>query len=68
MLVRRMVVANRAKLITAYCAACAESIGTEQVLCFQRNLAIGEVIGLERNGRKRSKSPPDATHEKGATT
>ena len=46
-LVRRMTVANRAELITAYCVPCAESIGTEQVLCFQRNLAIGEVVGLQ---------------------
>ena len=45
-LVRRMTVANRAELITAYCVACAESIGTHQVLCYQRNLAAGEVIGL----------------------
>ena len=51
-LVRRMTVANRAELITAYCVACAESIGTSQVLCFVRNLAIGEVIGLERNRHK----------------
>ena len=51
-LVRRMTVANRAELITAFCTACAESIGTHQVLCFQRNLAIGEVVGLERNGRE----------------
>ena len=49
-LVRRMTVANRAELITAYCVACAESIGTSQVLCFQRNRAVGEVVGLERNG------------------
>ncbi len=46
-LVRRMTVANRAELITAYCTACAESIGTHQVLCFQRTLAIGEVVGIE---------------------
>ncbi len=46
-LVRRMTVANRAELITAYCIACAESIGTRQVLCYQRNLAIGEVVGIE---------------------
>jgi len=46
-LVRRMTVANRAEIITAYCAACADSIGTAQVLCFQRNLAIGEVVGLQ---------------------
>ena len=51
-LVRRMTVANRAELITAYCVACAESIGTHQVLCFQRNLAIGEVVGLARNGNR----------------
>lgn len=49
-LVRRMTVANHAELITSYCVPCAESMETPQVLCFQRNLAIGEVIGLERNG------------------
>ena len=48
-LVRRMTVANRAELITAYCTACAESMSTSQVLCFQRNLAIGEVVGLKTN-------------------
>ena len=47
MLVRRMTVASRAELITAFCVACAESIGTAQVLCFQRNLAIGEVVGID---------------------
>ena len=46
-LVRRMTVANRAELITAFCTTCAQSIGTGQVLCYQRNLAIGEVIGIE---------------------
>ena len=46
-LVRRMTVAARAELITAFCTACAESIGTHQVLCFQRNLAIGEVVGID---------------------
>ena len=51
-LVRRMTVANRAELITAFCTACAESIGTHQVLCYQRNLAIGEVVGLQRNGHE----------------
>ena len=47
MLVRRMTVANRAELITAYCVACAEPMKTDQVLCFQRNLAVGEVVGLQ---------------------
>ena len=51
-LVRRMTVANRAELITAYCVPCAESIGTAQVLCYQRNLAIGEMVGLQKNGHK----------------
>ena len=51
-LVRRITVANRAELITAYCVACAESIGTHQVLCYQRNLAVGEVVGLAKNGHK----------------
>lgn len=50
-LVRRITVANYAELITAYCTACARSMGTHQVLCFQRNLATGEVIGLEKNGQ-----------------
>ena len=47
MLARRIIVANRAELITAFCAACAEIIETGQVLCYQRNLAIGEVVGIE---------------------
>ena len=51
-LVRRMTVANRAELITAYCVACAESIGTSQVLCYQRNLAIGEVVGLKETDKR----------------
>ena len=51
-LVRRMTVASRAELITGFCTACAESIGTHQVLCYQRNLAIGEVVGLARNGHE----------------
>ncbi len=46
-LVRRITVANRAELITAYCVPCAESIGTHQVLCYQRNRAIGEMLGLK---------------------
>ena len=51
MLVRRMTVAARAELITAFCTACAESIGTHQVLCYQRNLAIGEVVGIDTRHR-----------------
>ena len=45
-LVRRMVVASHAELITAFCVACAESLNTHQVLCYQRNVGVGEVVGL----------------------
>ena len=51
-LVRRMVVANHAELITAFCTACAESIGTHQVLCYQRNVGIGEVVGVQTGHRE----------------
>ena len=57
-LVRRMTVANRAELITAFCTACAEAMNTEQVLCFQRNLAVGEVVGVrraKRNNKRRGR-------------
>ena len=47
MLVRRMTVAAHAEIITAFCTACAESIGTHQVLCYQRNVAVGEVVGID---------------------
>ena len=50
-LVRRMTVARRAELITAFCSACAQEIGTDQVLCYQRTLATGEVVGIETNDR-----------------
>ena len=46
-LVRRMVVASHAELITAFCVACAESMNTHQVLCYQRNVGVGEVVGLD---------------------
>ena len=42
-----MTVASHAELITAFCTACAESIGTHQVLCYQRNVGVGEVVGLD---------------------
>ena len=50
-LVRRMTVANHAELITAFCTACAESIGTHQVLCYQRNVGVGEVVGVQTGHR-----------------
>ena len=51
-LVRRVVVANHAELITAFCTACAEEAGTAQVLCYQRSLATGEVVGVGTNNTK----------------
>ena len=47
MLVKRIVVANRAELLTAFCVECAKAKDTSQVLCYQRTLAKGEVVGLE---------------------
>ena len=47
MLVKRVTVANRAELLTAFCTACAREKQTGQVLCFQRTLAKGEVVGLK---------------------
>ncbi len=47
MLVRRMTVANHAELITAFCTACAEAMQTHQVLCYQRNVGVGEVVGID---------------------
>lgn len=44
-LARRMVVAQSLELITAFCTACAEEMRTDQVLCYQRTLAIGEMVG-----------------------
>ena len=45
-LVRRIVVARDAELITAFCRTCARELGAHQVLCFQRTLATGEVVGI----------------------
>ena len=51
-LVKRIIVAARAELITAFCTACAEELQTGQVLCYQRTLAIGEVVRLNTNGKE----------------
>ena len=45
MLVKRVTVARDAD--TAFCTACAKEIGTAQVLCYQRTLAAGEVVGID---------------------
>ena len=46
-LVKRIAVTSRAELLTAFCTACARDKQTDQVLCFQRTLAKGEVVGLK---------------------
>ena len=51
-LLRRMVVARSAELITVFCTKCAEEMKTAQVACYQRNTAVGEVVGISQNGRK----------------
>ena len=51
MLVKRVTVANRAELLTAFCVECAKAKDTSQVLCYQRTLAKGEVVGLKTCGQ-----------------
>ena len=50
-LVRRVTVAKQAEIVTAFCTACAEAAGTRQVLCYQRSLATGEVVGIKSDNR-----------------
>ena len=47
-----MTVARNAEIITAYCTACAEGMRTSQVVCYQRNVAVGEVVGMRMNNDK----------------
>ena len=54
-LLRRMTVARNAEIITAYCTACARRMRTSQVLCYQRNTAVGEVVGLQTNNHSKIK-------------
>ena len=54
-LVKRITVANQAELLTAFCTACAEERDTAQVLCFQRTLAKGEVVGLKNSNGNNEK-------------
>ena len=48
-LVRRITVSKQAEVITAFCTACAQAQNTGQVLCYQRTLANGEVVGLKKH-------------------
>ena len=45
--VRRITVAKHAEIIATFCLACADEMRTAQVLCYQRTLATGEVVGIE---------------------
>ena len=47
--VRRMTVSREAEIVTAFCTACALEMDTSQVLCYQRTLGTGEVVGLKTN-------------------
>ena len=53
-LVRRMTVARDAEIVTAYCTECAKDMRTCQVLCYQRNTAVGEVVGLQMNDHRKT--------------
>ena len=48
-LIKRIIVSKHVELLTAFCAACAKEKETSQVLCFQRTLANGEVVGLKEH-------------------
>ena len=45
-LVKRVIVSQKLELVAAFCQTCAKELNTGQVLCFQRTLAKGEVVGL----------------------
>ncbi len=48
-------VGSDAELLTAFCTACAEEKDTAQVLCFQRTMARGEVVGLKDHHRNNTR-------------
>ena len=48
-LVKRVAVGKRAELLTVFCETCAADMETSQVMCYQRTLAMGEVVGLKNH-------------------
>ena len=58
-LVRRMTVANHAELITAFCTACAESIGTHQVCATRGTWQSERWWACGGTDTKTWQSPPD---------
>ena len=47
---RRVAVTNAAEVVVVFCQTCADQKATLQVVCFQRTLAVGEIIGTESKG------------------
>ena len=45
-MVKRVLVGKEAEIITAFCGTCAKEKNTDQVLCYHRTLAVGEVVGI----------------------
>ena len=43
---KKIIVGKKAELITAYCKECAKEKDTSQVMCYQRVLAVGELVGF----------------------
>ena len=68
MLVRRMTVANHAELITAFCTACAESIGTATRSCATSATWLSARWSASTLATRTWQSPPEAAPEKGETT
>ncbi len=50
LLVKRIIVARNAEVINVFCRECAAAKGTRQVMCYQRTLAVGELVGAGKNG------------------
>ena len=61
-LIRRITVAKQAELITAFCKTCAKAKNTDQVLCYQRTLAKGEVVGLKQLDQKPQTDQQNGQH------
>ena len=56
-LVRRVTVARDAEIVTAFCTACASRMRTDQVLCYHRTRAVGEVVGVNTDTDRNTKEP-----------
>jgi len=43
---KRKIVAKYVEIILTFCTACADEIGTSQVICYKRGIAVGERLGM----------------------